>query len=84
MMPRHRSLHRRRRFLRVATPDQSNLRRSMGTRTIYRVYEVSPDCRKHGRLRRIYLTRDLAERYMNGSIYRYIREDIQLCSMQVR
>lgn len=56
---------------------------SMGARTIYKVYEVSPDCRRYGRLRKTYLTKALAERDMNGSIYRYIREDIQLCSMQV-
>lgn len=48
-------------------------------RTIYKVYEISPECRKFGRLKKVYFTKRLAEKYMNASIYRYIKEDIYIC-----
>lgn len=42
--------------------------------TIYKVYEVTKDCRISGRLLKTFRRRDSAEAFMEQSIYRYIRE----------
>ena len=43
-------------------------------RTIYRVYEISPDCRKYGRVVRDFKTLKGAINCTNKSIYRYYLE----------
>ena len=44
-------------------------------RKIYKVYEIAPDCRKHGRLLRSYRSFCHANSFMSKSIYRYMKED---------
>lgn len=45
-------------------------------KTIYKVYEVSVGFRRFGKLVKIYKTKQLAEKYMNKSIFRYMKQDI--------
>ena len=40
----------------------------------YSIYEISKDCRKHGRLLRTYKTKKYAMRFMEESIYRFCKE----------
>lgn len=42
--------------------------------TVYKVYEIRPDCRKHGKLLKRFKTKRAAESYVNMSIYRFMRE----------
>lgn len=42
--------------------------------TVYKVYEVSKDCRISGRLLKTFRRKNSAEAFMEQSIYRYLRE----------
>ena len=42
--------------------------------TVYNVYEVGKDCRANGRLLKTFNKKDSAEKFMEQSIYRYMRE----------
>ena len=42
--------------------------------TVYKVYEVTKDCRISGRLLKTFRRKDSTEAFMKKSIYRYIRE----------
>ena len=42
--------------------------------TVYKVYEVGKDCRVNGRLLKTFNKKDSAEKFMEQSIYRYMRE----------
>ena len=42
--------------------------------TVYKVYEVSKDCRTNGRLLKTFKRKNSAGAFMEQSIYRYIRE----------
>ena len=46
---------------------------------IYKVYEVTPEARINGVLRKCFRTYKGALNYMNKSIFRYIKEDYVLC-----
>ena len=41
---------------------------------VYKVYEISKDCRINGRLLKTFKKKDSAKRFMEQSIYRYIKE----------
>lgn len=40
----------------------------------YRVYEITPEFREHGKLLKRYKSKDRAYAFMNKSIYRYVKE----------
>lgn len=42
--------------------------------TEYNVYEIGKDCRINGRLLKTFKKKDSAEKFMEQSIYRYMRE----------
>ena len=44
---------------------------------VFKVYQISPEYRKHGVLLRTYQTIGAAERFMNKSIFRYLKEDTE-------
>lgn len=44
-------------------------------KTIYKVYEVSAQYRKHGKLLKRYVSKQRAYQFMQKSIFRYIKED---------
>lgn len=43
-------------------------------RPVFNVYEITPDCRTHGRLLRSYKSKERAYAFMNKSIYRYMKQ----------
>lgn len=42
--------------------------------TKYAVYEIAPDAREYGRLLKIYKNKQAAEKAVEKSIYRYMKE----------
>ena len=47
---------------------------------IWNVYEITPDCRRHGRLKKTFRNKTRAIRYMEQSIYRFIKESEMIIS----
>ena len=44
-------------------------------RTVYKVYEISPECRDFGKLLKTYFAKKSADKFAEKSIYRYVKED---------
>lgn len=54
---------------------EENMKSSWTEKKTYKVYEITPDCRKHGRLLKSYRSIDRANNFMAKSIYRYMKEE---------